>query len=256
MRSSSSSATPWAASSANSRRRAESAPPPLATNDDSACEEALLGFGEERVVVDARQVELALLDLGPKPGSVCGWMRWLTNSPRARAISSASSDLGPQQGPISPARRHALHHLGEQARRAAADASAAANSATSSGSPGIGSAMTMPVLRICGRSVGVDAGVAPGALRPQPDRQRGDLGGPGVDVDAVQVALDDQRRDARARDRRASGRCRAATGPSLLIGRGRAPTPRGTSRRAGRSSRGGSGRSRRRGRGSGSRADP
>ena len=68
-------------------------------------QQSIFGFGEEGVVVDARQIEFALLDSGPKPGRVCGWMRWLTNSPRARAISSASSDLRPEQR--CPSRRRA-----------------------------------------------------------------------------------------------------------------------------------------------------
>ena len=45
-----------------------------------------------------------------------------------------------------------------------------------------------------GRSGGLTPLGLPGALRPQPERQPGDLHGPRVDVDAVDVVLDDQAR--------------------------------------------------------------
>ena len=48
---------------------------------------------------------------------------------------------------------------------------------------------------------GLDPGLVPGPLGPQPQGQGGDLGGAGVDVHAVEVVLDDQAGDVAQKGR-------------------------------------------------------
>ena len=72
--------------------------------------------------------------------------------------------------------------------------SSPAKAAASSRSSGIGSAITMCVRSIRGRASAADPEVLVGALRAEPEREGRDLRAPGVDVHAVEVVLDDQRR--------------------------------------------------------------
>ena len=108
----------------------------------------------------------------------------------ADVVREAQLDL--EQRAELPGEPHLLDHPREQ-RLLERAIELAGEDGRQFASPGIGSATTMCVRSIRGRSSAAIPSVLVGPLRAQPERERGDLRASGVDVHAVEVVLEDQR---------------------------------------------------------------
>ena len=180
----------------------EEAPSRALASSTTACirmqgvDESLLGFGRRT----CRHRFLRGLAHSARPEcrsqAVSGDALAVLRTPPAHARSQSTSSASGRSSVPSRPRATCLPQSGGRGSGATAGSRSIANSETISASPGIGSAMTMPVRLIAGRSAASTPASCHARCARSQSARAGDLGCSRINIDTVQVVLDNQLRQS------------------------------------------------------------